>query len=298
MRHGERRKLTAWTAAVAAVVLAAASLYLVGDAIAERRRVEREKAAIAELKEQVLTDAEGAPVLEAEHERQTNRSLLRDERSYVLAWVVFVSAAFFLVAAKLYQGLGKPALPTREELIQIRAGPGSSVGFTAVASRAAGNGSSDEIDLAFVDAVVEREGTSREAAIPILQAIQTHYRYLPEEALRRLCELTEITPAQVAGSATFYAQFRSKPVGEHVVRVCHGTACHVAGVEQVSEELRRQLKIPEGEDTDAKKRFTLDPVACLGCCSLAPVMMVGEETAGHLTPTSAWEALRTLEEMP
>ena len=240
-----------------------------------------------------MIELAGIPVLETERERQTNRSLARDARNYVLAWVVLVAAVLFLTAAKLYSGLGEPILPTREELIQIRLSPDSSKGFHAAASRSSGNGSG-EIDFAFVDAVVAREGTSTEAAIPILQAIQTHYRYLPEEALRRVCELTEITPAQVAGSATFYAQFRDKPVGEHVVRVCHGTACHVAGVEQVTEELRRQLKIPPGQDTDEKMRFTLDPVACLGCCSLAPVMMVGEETAGHLTPTSAWEALRSL----
>lgn len=297
MTHAKKRKLTWWTAAVAAAVLALAGLYLLGDAVAERGRVEREKAVIAQMQEQVLVDAESAPLLDTERESQTNRSLARDERNYVLAWIVLVSAVLFLAAAKVYQDLGEPVLPTREELIQIRLSPGSSFGFTASPSQVSGNGSG-EIDLAFVDAVVERVGKSREAAIPILQAIQTHYRYLPEEALRRVCEITEITPAQIAGSATFYAQFRRKPVGEHVVRVCHGTACHVAGVEQVTEELRRQLKIEEGQDTDPEKRFTLDPVACLGCCSLAPVMMVGEETAGRLTPTSAWEALRSLGGLP
>lgn len=295
MTHAKKRKLTWWTATVAAAVLTLAGLYLLADAFAEGGRVEREKAVIAQMEEHVLVDAESAPLLEAERESQTNRTLARDGRNYVLAWIVLVSAVLFLTAAKVYQDLGEPVLPTREELIQIRMSPGSSFGFTAPSS--SGNGSG-EIDLAFVDAVVERVGKSREAAIPILQAIQTHYRYLPEEALRRVCEITEITPAQIAGSATFYAQFRRKPVGEHVVRVCHGTACHVAGVEQVTEELRRQLKIEEGEDTDPEKRFTLDPVACLGCCSLAPVMMVGEETAGRLTPTSAWEALRSLGGLP
>jgi NADH:ubiquinone oxidoreductase subunit E len=79
-----------------------------------------------------------------------------------------------------------------------------------------------------------------------LQAIQQHYRYLPDEALRRLCEITEITPAQVAGTSSFYRQFWRSPVGKHIVKVCHGTACHVAG-RQVTDELRH-LAIPDGSD--------------------------------------------------
>jgi NADH:ubiquinone oxidoreductase subunit E len=148
------------------------------------------------------------------------------------------------------------------------------------------------LDLTFVDQLVSQLGRSREAAIPLLQAIQTHYRYLPDEALRRLCELTEITPAEISGTSSFYGQFRRSPVGEHVVRVCHGTACHVSGARQITEELRRYLAIPDGEDTDAARLFTLDEVACLGCCSLAPVLMVDGHTAGKLTPATACDALR------
>ena len=80
-----------------------------------------------------------------------------------------------------------------------------------------------------MDDLVARYGTDTEAAIPILQAIQSHYRYLPDEALRRVAERTEITPAQIAGTSSFYAQYRRSPVGRHVVRICHGTACHVKG---------------------------------------------------------------------
>ena len=82
-------------------------------------------------------------------------------------------------------------------------------------------------------------GRGKEAAIPLLQAIQNHYRYLPDDALRRLCELTDITPAEIAGTSSFYGQFRRSPVGKHIVRVCHGTACHVSGARQITEELRR-----------------------------------------------------------
>ena len=140
--------------------------------------------------------------------------------------------------------------------------------------------------------LVSQIGRGKEAAIPLLQAIQTHYRYLPDEALRRVCELTEITPAEIAGTSSFYGQFRRSPVGEHIVRVCHGTACHVSGARQITEELRRYLAIPDGEDTDAARLFTLDEVACLGCCSLAPVLMVDGHTAGKLTPATACDALR------
>jgi len=109
--------------------------------------------------------------------------------------------------------------------------------------------------------------------------------------LHRICERTEISPAQIAGTSTFYAQFRRSPVGRHVVRVCHGTACHVAGADQITQELRRHLRIPEGQDTDEAKLFTVDKVACVGCCSLAPVMMIEDETSGRLTPATARQAI-------
>ena len=135
-------------------------------------------------------------------------------------------------------------------------------------------------------------------AIPLLQAIQTHYRYLPDEALHRLCEITEISPAQIAGTSSFYGQFRRSPFGDHIVKVCHGTACHVAGARQITGELRRYLEIPEGRDTDPTRQFTIEEVACLGCCSLAPVMMVDEQTAGRLTPNTAPRALKAFEKEP
>ena len=80
-----------------------------------------------------------------------------------------------------------------------------------------------------------------------------------------------------------------------MVRVCHGTACHVAGADQITRELRRHLEIPAGEDTDPRRLFTIDKVACVGCCSLAPVMMIEEETAGRLTPATARQVLDNLE---
>jgi NADH-quinone oxidoreductase subunit F len=139
------------------------------------------------------------------------------------------------------------------------------------------------VDLRFIDEAVERLGRAPDAVIPILQALQDHYGYLPEEALRRVCAATQITPAAISGVSTFYDMFRHEPSGKHIVHVCHGTACHVGGAERVEDALRRHLRIPEGTDTDAERRFTIERVACLGCCTLAPVVRIEEETFGYET---------------
>jgi NADH-quinone oxidoreductase subunit F len=136
------------------------------------------------------------------------------------------------------------------------------------------------VDLKFVEQTVERIGRKPDALIPILQALQEHHGYLPREALRRLYELTEIRPASVSGVSTFYDMFRHKPAGKHIFRICRGTACHVAGAERVEEALRRDLRIPPGTDTDAAHEFTIEQVACLGCCTLAPVVKMGGATMG------------------
>lgn len=147
------------------------------------------------------------------------------------------------------------------------------------------------IDLQIVDEIVERCGRGPEAAIPILQAIQSHFRYLPQEALERVCELTQVRPAQLVGVATFYGQFRFRPVGQHIIRVCHGTACHVKGAPRIQESLERHLRIPQGEDTDPEGLFTIEKVACLGCCTLAPVIQIDQLTYGRLTPTRVPQVL-------
>lgn len=92
-----------------------------------------------------------------------------------------------------------------------------------------GKGGQVSVDLKFVDETVARAGRGPDAAIPVLQALQDYYGYLPEEALRRVCETTQITPAGLSGVASFYDMFRHRPAGKHIVRVCRGTACHVTG---------------------------------------------------------------------
>ena len=148
----------------------------------------------------------------------------------------------------------------------------------------------DDLDLTFVSQAVEKIGTGQEKVLEILQAIQGHFGYLPKEALELVCELTDITPASIAGVSTFYSQFRHRPAGRHTIKVCIGTACHVKGGGQVYDAFKRQLGIGEEEDTDPQKLFTVEKVACLGCCMLAPVIQIQGQaiqidniTYGHLS---------------
>lgn len=127
--------------------------------------------------------------------------------------------------------------------------------------------------------------------IPMLQKLQDTYGYLPEDIIQRLSDRTGIFVTQIMGVATFYSQFRLKPTGEHTIRVCFGTACHVNGSETIADALCDELKISLGGTTDDGK-FTLETVACLGCCSLAPVMMIDGEAYGRLTPDKAHKIIR------
>jgi NADH-quinone oxidoreductase subunit F len=153
------------------------------------------------------------------------------------------------------------------------------------------------LDISAVDEIVAEIGRAPEAVIPILQAIQKRYRYLPREALRRVCEITDITPAQITGVATFYTQFRHRPIGRHLVSVCHGTACHVKGAELITDAVRRALHLTSEADTDAEGLFTVQHVACLGCCTLAPVLQIDGVTYGHMTPDTVPQALRDFLEL-
>jgi len=149
-----------------------------------------------------------------------------------------------------------------------------------------------ELNLTFVDKAIERIGGGKEKVLEILQVVQGEFGYLPTEALERICELTEITPAAITGVSTFYDQFRHSPAGRYMVRVCIGTACHVKGGQQVYDAFQRYLSIPEGEDTDPEKLFTVEKVACLGCCMLAPVIQIEDVTYGHLAMEQVPAVLR------
>ncbi len=118
--------------------------------------------------------------------------------------------------------------------------------------------------------------------IPLLQSAQDSYGYIPEHAIHYISELSNIPAAEIYGVITFYTQFRLKPLGKNIIRICEGTACHVNGAKSILNALEDELRIGVGETTD-DGLFTLQSVACLGCCSLAPVIMVNDDTHGNLT---------------
>lgn len=141
--------------------------------------------------------------------------------------------------------------------------------------------------------IVEKYRGKEGVAIPLLADVQKEVGYVAEEAVNYVGSQLAIPAAELFGVATFYAMFRFQPQGKHVVRLCRGTACHVQGSGRVAEQIERTLGIKDGETTE-DLMFTLQYVACLGCCSLAPVMLVGTEVYGRLTPEKAVAALEEL----
>jgi NADH-quinone oxidoreductase subunit E len=138
------------------------------------------------------------------------------------------------------------------------------------------------VDLKLMDKVLRKYAKKKGTIIPLLQETQNLYGYLPMEVFKKIADATNTDISRIYGVATFYSQFRLKPVGKNIVRVCHGTACHVSGAERITEACEDHLKIKDGETTE-DMQFTLESVACLGCCSLAPVMMIGDTTYGRLS---------------
>ncbi len=150
----------------------------------------------------------------------------------------------------------------------------------------------DPINLDLVDRCVERIGAAQDRTLALLQAIQRAYGYLPAEALRRLSEKTGRPLDEVWGVATFYDQFRFTPAGRHRIRVCIGTACHVKGAGAVFDAFRRYLKIADNQDTDSDRLFTVEKVACLGCCMLAPAVQIDDLIYGYLSAEKIPSVLR------
>ncbi len=154
------------------------------------------------------------------------------------------------------------------------------------------NSNNSQSSVEWVDDLVKRVGTTPDKVIPILQGIQERFHYLPEELLQHVCRTTEISPADLTGVSSFYSQFRHRPAGQHSVKVCVGTACHVKGAGAVYDALARHLECKEGEDTDPQGVFTIEKVACLGCCTLAPVVQIDSVIYGHVTPATAPDILK------
>jgi NADH-quinone oxidoreductase subunit E len=135
--------------------------------------------------------------------------------------------------------------------------------------------------------ILDQNGRQPSRLVPILQAVQEEYRYLPQEVLTYVATALDVSPAQVFGVATFYSHFAIQPKGKHLVRLCDGTACHVKDSIPILDAIRKRLGLKEKQQTTPDMLFTVETVACLGACGLAPVLVVDDKVHGQMTPESA-----------
>ncbi|MGN1122824.1 MAG: NADH-quinone oxidoreductase subunit NuoE [Eubacterium sp.] len=153
----------------------------------------------------------------------------------------------------------------------------------------------NKTDLTQIEGVLDELAEVKGSLITILQKTQDAYGYLPKEAIEYISSRTNIPESEIMGVATFYTQFRLTPVGKYLIMLCQGTACHVNSSELILQTIKDELGIDDGETTD-DGLFSLKCVACLGCCSLSPVMMINEDTYGSLTPEKTKQILKELRE--
>ena len=152
-----------------------------------------------------------------------------------------------------------------------------------------------KIDLKQIEGVLDELAKVKGSLITILQKTQDIYGYLPKDAIIYISERTGIAESEIMSVATFYTQFRLTPVGKYLIMLCQGTACHVNSSELILQTIKDELGIEDGETTE-DGLFSLKCVACLGCCSLSPVMMINESTYGSLTPEKTKKILKELRE--
>ena len=151
----------------------------------------------------------------------------------------------------------------------------------------------ESVDLSLIKDVLDQYADVKGSLISILQKTQEIYGYVPIDAVYHISERTGLTPAKIMGVATFYAQFRFQAVGKYLIMICKGTACYVNGANAIADAVMEELGIGDNETT-ADGLFSLSLVSCLGCCSLAPVMMINEDTYGSLTPEKVVKILRDI----
>ncbi len=148
-------------------------------------------------------------------------------------------------------------------------------------------------DLSLIEPTLNTYADTPGSLIAILQATQEAYGYLPMDVMEHIAQKTNTPIATIVGVATFYAQFRLEPVGKNLIMLCQGTACHVNSSELISKAITDELGIEDGQTTE-DGLFSLEHVACLGCCSLSPVMMINGQTYGRLTPDKARKVIRSI----
>jgi len=282
----------------ATIVMFASIALMITGYVGIRLREPVDKQRLDALGKLAKEDASQIPALVTERDRQRDASLERAKRADTQTNILIIAAVLFLIGAKWSTALQGRKPPDLSRIMTDRAIPaggpqhrsrGKSLRLPVFDSGREPDAA--QIDLSIVDNAIARHGRGTEAVIPILHTLQSSFRYLPDDALRYVCDHTRITPAQITGVSSFFKQFRRTPVGKRIIKVCHGTACHVAGARTVTDELRRVLDIKPGADTDPGMQFTIEEVACLGCCTLAPVMQIDDVTYGHLTTDGIHEAL-------
>lgn len=146
-------------------------------------------------------------------------------------------------------------------------------------------------DLAHIDEICAEYATRKGALIPVMQKVQDYFGFLNKDMVERIADCMNVSPHTIYGVITFYAQFYTSPRGKFVIRVCRGTACHVKGSGRISEVVREEFGIGNGE-TSEDLMFTLEEVSCIGACGMAPVIMVNDKTHGNLTPEQSREIFR------
>ena len=147
------------------------------------------------------------------------------------------------------------------------------------------------VDLSLTQGIIDQFRGQKGAIIPLLQEIQETYGYVPREAIDLVSQEMGIYPVQIYGILTFYAQFRLTPRGEHTLKVCLGTACHVMGGKNIFDYISSEMKVKAG-DTTQDGKFTLERVACVGCCGMAPVLVIDDKTFGNCTIQSVEEQVK------
>lgn len=148
--------------------------------------------------------------------------------------------------------------------------------------------------LDWLDEIIEGYGKSRTSLIPVLQSVQSKYRYLPEHVMSHISEKMALPLSSIYGVATFYAQFSTEPKGKHIVQVCDGTACHVRGAKDIITRVRRDFGLSAEKNTTDDKFLTLESVACIGACAMAPAVIVDGHVYGHLNPDKMMKVIEEI----
>jgi len=149
----------------------------------------------------------------------------------------------------------------------------------------------EKFDVSAVDAIIDRHGCKPSSVISILQDVQEHYRYLPQEAFSHLASRLGLSCARIYSVATFYENFSLEPKGKYIIKICDGTACHVRKSIPILERFQRELNLSNDKKTTDDKMFTVETVACIGACGLAPVITANEKVYAAMTPDRAPEVI-------